>query len=253
MEETARALIATADATMARALRRVSVERGRDPRALVLVAFGGGGPLHACGLADALGMRRVFVPPWAGVLSALGLALAPERRDGLANVMRRADHLGAAELQGVRAGLLASLHDVGATGDSAVVERAWARVRYLGQGHELEVPLLPDDAPDTLATRFGTMHAERFGYELGQVAEIVSVRAALEGAWWPLSLSPSNPALGAAEHDPAGEGSRDAHVAGAMLGPCTVPLADATLRVADGWRARALEQGGWWLTKVEDA
>src|SRR6185436_11572793 len=88
---TAAAIIATADASMARALRRVSVERGIDPRSCVLVAFGGGGPLHACGLADRLGMTRVLVPPHAGVLSALGLAVAPERRTAIGSVMAQLD------------------------------------------------------------------------------------------------------------------------------------------------------------------
>ncbi len=95
MERTAEAIIAAADAAMARALRRVSVERGIDPRSCVLVAFGGGGPLHACGLADRLGMTRVLVPPHAGVLSALGLAVAPERRTAIGSVMARLDDMSA--------------------------------------------------------------------------------------------------------------------------------------------------------------
>ena len=82
VERAAEALIATADATMARALRRVSVERGVDPRDAALIAFGGGGPLHACGLAERLGMRRIVVPPHAGVLSAVGLARRPRATRG---------------------------------------------------------------------------------------------------------------------------------------------------------------------------
>src|SRR5258705_810916 len=76
----ASAIVATADARMARALRRVSVERGIDPRTCALIAFGGGGPLHGCGLAELLGIKTIIVPPHAGVLSALGLAMAAERR-----------------------------------------------------------------------------------------------------------------------------------------------------------------------------
>jgi N-methylhydantoinase A len=92
-ESTARAIIATADSAMARALRRVSVERGVDPRACTLVAFGGGGPLHACGLAEHIGVTRILVPPHAGVLSALGLAITAERREGMISVMRTAGTL----------------------------------------------------------------------------------------------------------------------------------------------------------------
>src|SRR4051812_827893 len=101
-DRVARAIIAAADASMARALRRVSVERGVDPRDCTLVAFGGGGPLHGCGLADQIGVNRVLVPPHAGVLSAVGLALARERRDAMMSVMARADDLeaGAIEVMG---------------------------------------------------------------------------------------------------------------------------------------------------------
>ena len=66
---------------MLRALRLVSVERGHDPRDFALVAFGGAGPLHACELAEELGIETVLVPEAAGVLSALGLAASDERRD----------------------------------------------------------------------------------------------------------------------------------------------------------------------------
>ena len=66
---------------MLRALRLVSVERGHDPRACALVAFGGAGPLHACELAEELEIATVLVPDAAGVLSALGLVASDERRD----------------------------------------------------------------------------------------------------------------------------------------------------------------------------
>ena len=69
------------DAAMERAVRVVTVERGVDPRELALVAFGGAGPLHACAIADALGMRAVIVPPRAGVCSAAGLLSAPFGRE----------------------------------------------------------------------------------------------------------------------------------------------------------------------------
>ncbi len=78
------------DANMARALRVVSVERGIDPRGLALVAFGGAGPLHACALAEELGIERVLVPRASGVLSALGLAVADLRRDYVGPAVRGA-------------------------------------------------------------------------------------------------------------------------------------------------------------------
>ena len=79
--EAAAGVVRVVEAEMARALRVVSVERGIDPRGLALVAFGGAGPLHACALAEELGIERVLVPFASGMLSALGLAAADLRRD----------------------------------------------------------------------------------------------------------------------------------------------------------------------------
>jgi N-methylhydantoinase A len=138
------------DAEMLRALRVVSVERGRDPRDCALVAFGGAGPLHACALADELGIGTVLVPEAAGVLSALGLALADERRDAIRTV-------------------LAPLQDAGelpADGE--------ADLRYRGQSFELTVPL-----GERLAERFHAAHEERYGYaDRGRPIELVAVRTA---------------------------------------------------------------------------
>src|SRR5207253_194448 len=72
-------VVAVACAVMARALKRVSVARGLDPRRMTLLPFGGAGALFGCQLADALGMGTIVVPPHPGALSALGLAFAPER------------------------------------------------------------------------------------------------------------------------------------------------------------------------------
>ena len=151
-ERAAEAIIATADATMARALRRVSVERGVDPRDVPLIAFGGGGPLHACGLAERLGMTRVIVPPHAGVLSAVGLALAPERREALVSVMQRADALttdGLAQRLDAVASTWRS-HEDADTADALEV-RWWVRARYEGQGYEMDIPVRPGDAPAEIA------------------------------------------------------------------------------------------------------
>lgn len=243
VRDTAAALIATADANMARALRRISVERGRDPRDLVLMAVGGGGPLHACGLADMLGMRQIYVPPWAGVLSALGLALAPERRDAMASLMQRSDQVDAAGLHARREALVHGLLEP----HEAFTVRAWVRARYLGQGHELDVPLHDEDTIDALCARFGAVHAMRFGYELDRAVELVSLRVTCEGTWWPLTFT-RPPRTTSEPFDGVDDGSMlDASVPG----PCTIRLPDATLRVADGWSARALPSGGWWLERAE--
>jgi N-methylhydantoinase A len=143
-------VIDVVNAEMLRALRVVSVERGRDPTELALVAFGGAGPLHACGLAEAIGTETVLVPESAGVLSALGLAVSDERRDHVRSEVRR----------------LAEVQDLPLEGE--------ADLRYLGQSFELTVPLGPD-----LDERFHRLHEERYGYaDRAREVELVAIRTA---------------------------------------------------------------------------
>src|SRR5438477_309151 len=85
---------------------RVSVARGLDPRRMALVPFGGAGPLFACALADALGIRRIVIPPHPGVLSALGLAAAAERVDLLTSYHRELDRLQPGDLESAFSPLL---------------------------------------------------------------------------------------------------------------------------------------------------
>jgi N-methylhydantoinase A len=164
-------------ATMARALRRVSTEQGVDPSGLALVAYGGAGPLHACALAAEIGCAAVVVPPAPGVLSALGLLLAPPRQetsrtvmaapgDDLSNVWSELEQRARAELehQGVRAGVsLSRLVDC----------------RYRGQSHELRVELTPDGRADEL---LHAAHAQAYGYAMpGEPVELVTARVVAEG------------------------------------------------------------------------
>ena len=235
-ERTAEAIIAIADAAMARALRRVSVERGVDPRSCALMAFGGGGPLHACALAELLGMRTILVPPHAGVLSALGLAIAPERRDAATSVMRATDAIDQSWF-GARLDALA----VRAANASAR-RLAWhARVRYAGQGHELDVACAPGDDGEALAARFRTAHATRYGFTLERPVEVVAVRVAATGEAVHVSFA----ATGA-----AGELAAASRAGRMLAGPHVETLADATMVVAPGWTARALDIGGWMVEKI---
>ncbi len=236
----AQAMLDIADASVARALRRVSVERGVDPRHCALVPFGGGGPLHACGLAEQLGMRTIFVPPHAGVLSALGLAITPERRERMVSVLARADAL-------ERAALRATLHRAAeGVADGESWQRTWtARMRYVGQGHELDVAAFEDDDGSMLATRFAALHAHRNGFTLDLPTEVIGVRHVASGPAHSLQLRRrgasqwNTPAL----IDDGGE--FEAHVEG----PAVVILSGATLRIAQGWGAQAHATGGWLLTR----
>jgi N-methylhydantoinase A len=144
------AVVEVVNAEMLRALRVVSVERGHDPREFALVAYGGAGPLHACALAEELGVEAVLVPAAAGVLSALGLAAGDERRDHVASHVRP----------------LGEVRDLPPEGE--------ADLRYRGQSFELTVPL-----GDELADRFHRAHDERYGYaDRAREVELVAVRTA---------------------------------------------------------------------------
>ena len=221
-ERTARAIVATADATMARALRRVSVERGIDPRSCVLIAFGGGGPLHACGLAEMLGIAKVVVPPHAGVLSALGLAMTPEKRETMSSVMRRLDELSDSQRSAILDGM----------GERRPSERprrtTFLRMRYVGQGHELDVPVTATQGSAALASAFAKLHARRYGFTLTHPVEVVSARQVAEGRGREPKLAR---AAGRAQ--------------ARLVGPKSLPLADATLWVEKGWIARQHPTGAW--------
>jgi N-methylhydantoinase A len=153
------------NAEMLRALRLVSVERGHDPRELALVAFGGAGPLHACALAEELGMEAVLVPPAAGVLSALGLAVADERRDAVRSYVCALEDAGELPAEGE------------------------AELRYRGQSFELTVPLQPQ-----LDEAFHRVHEARYGYaDRERPIELVAVRTAEVRPGPPLELPTAEP------------------------------------------------------------
>jgi N-methylhydantoinase A/oxoprolinase/acetone carboxylase beta subunit len=155
------AVIDVVNAELVRALRVVSVEQGLDPRDFALVAFGGAGPLHACALAEELGLTDVLVPAAAGVLSAVGLVAADERRDFVRSFVAP----------------LAEAGELPAEGE--------ADLRYAGQSFELTVPLGP-----RLAERFHDAHRERYGYaDTAQPLELVAVRTAEVRAAIPVEVS----------------------------------------------------------------
>ena len=142
-EQLARGVIRVANANMERALRVVSLERGHDPRDFTLVAFGGAGPLHACELADGLGMKRVLVPRYPGVLSALGMLMADVTRDYARTVLLNGADASVESLSQLLADMeTASRLDLQSkdSPDSDVAFTAWADMRYVGQGYELSIP-----------------------------------------------------------------------------------------------------------------
>ena len=191
---TAEGVVRVVDTNMELAVRRVTVERGVDPRGLALVAFGGAGPLHACALADALGMAVVIVPARAGVLSAAGILTAPTRRDLVRSWPDPADHAGlgaalAALSERAVAGLGVGVGAGRPPAPAAVEVTTALDCRYRGQSHELTVP--------TVAA-FAAEHRRRNGYDLADVpVEVVALRAAAGAGVAGVPRRPARP-------DPAG-------------------------------------------------
>ncbi|MCO6417367.1 hydantoinase/oxoprolinase family protein [Siccirubricoccus sp. KC 17139] len=175
-----------AASNMIRALKAVSSERGRDPRGFALVAFGGNGPLFAAGMAEALGMRRVVIPPSAGVFSAVGL-LASEVEVHLSRSWRRpVAGLDPAALEEAAAALEAEARErllaQGFAPARIAVQRT-ATLRYSGQSFELLVPFAAGDSPAALAEGFGAEHERTYGHRAGaaEPVEIVALQAVGRG------------------------------------------------------------------------
>jgi N-methylhydantoinase A/oxoprolinase/acetone carboxylase beta subunit len=241
---TAEGVLAVVDANMERALRAVSVERGVDPRGLALVAFGGAGPLHACALADALAMPAVIVPARAGVLSAVGLLTAPQRRDLVRSWPTPGDHTGLAaaraELADRARALVAAPTGRGGVRDDDVIEVATALdCRYRGQSHELTV----DDV-----AAFHDEHRRRNGYARpDDPVEVVALRATATRppAVEPEALPPPDRLAERAER-----GAGDAHQPPEVVGPAVIAEPDCTVWVAEGWVARPSVAGALVLRRT---
>ncbi len=254
VEEAAAGIIRIANEHMVQALRVISVQRGVDPREHVLVSFGGAGGLHVCALAEALGMHRALVPVHAGVLSALGMLVAPRAR----------------QLSRTRAGLLAeadegplreelqSLAERGrrelfAEGVAAADIDADFKVdlRYQGQTATLTLPWR-----DVGRTReaFHEEHERRYGHRLGTPVELVNIRASLHGRPPDITLPKlaerTGGAVGPQYARLAGYADdvpvwRREHLQSAQLvtGPALITETVATTYLPAGWRCRVDETG----------
>jgi len=172
----AQAALDVARASMRRALGVMTLQRGEDPRATPLVAFGGGGGLHAADLAASLAMPCALVPTAPGVLSALGMATAEPRAERSLAVLAPLSRMNARERSAqVRALEREALRELAESGQrrSGAECEASLDLRYEGQSFELRVPLLGGD----LRTRFAARHRELYGYTLDdREVELVNLR-----------------------------------------------------------------------------
>ncbi len=162
LEEFAAGVIRVVNATMEKAIRVVSIERGYDPRRFSLVAFGGAGGLHACELAQALGIPRVIVPALPGALSAFGILVSNVIKDDSRTVVWRVtETLPLAKLERefrqLSEAARKAFHSEGWTGK--IHEQRSIDTRYRGQGYELSIPFTRN-----LLRDFHRAHAQRYGY-----------------------------------------------------------------------------------------
>jgi len=247
LRECAEGIRRVAGAEMVRALRVMTVERGVDPRALALLAFGGAGPLHATAIAAELGMTKILCPRASGVLAALGLVVSDRRRDAQRSVLLAGSAFTA---ERVRKAIAALARRVG-PGDRLVS----AELRYRGQAFELAVECGEGPAPDALRDAFAAAHERAYGYRdpEGDV-ELVTLR---------VTATEAGPEVDAAAAGAAGAGATastrrawfdgEEHEATVLTGepapgtevtgPAICELPEATLAVPPGW-AGVVEPSG---------
>jgi N-methylhydantoinase A len=265
-------VVQIANAVMEQALRRVSVERGYDPRRFTLLPFGGAGPLHACELADALGVRQILVPPFPGVLSAYGMLVADVVHDAAQTILLPAATLieGAHPLieryTTLAQGVAEVLRGEGFTDPQIEVA---LDLRYRGQSYELTVPLalpLCEASVAAAVAAFHTAHAQRYGYAMpDEPVMVVTLRVAGRGP----GARPQLPqtAIGGEDATAARMGERkvwfdasgpllttlyDRAQLGAgnvLVGPALVLQYDATVLITPAWRGRVDSFGNLWLER----
>ena len=189
VEEVARGVIRVADANMVNALKLVSVNRGHDPRDFTLIAFGGGGPMHAAALARELNIPRLIVPIHPAVFSAFGMLLSDMRRDIL--LTRLVDLKAAAgeKIASVYAdleGMALEEYAVDGVGREAIALERFADMRYAGQEHTVKVPFpagpVTAESIAEANSRFHGAHEREFTFRLGSPVVIVNFHLVATGA-----------------------------------------------------------------------
>ncbi len=262
LRETALGILSVANATMARALRRVTVERGVDGRDCTLLAFGGGGPMHAAGLAELYGLSEIIVPAASSAFSALGcltadFAFVQQRTIRLpladAAAAEMAERLAELERE-VTAPLLAN----GIPATEIGIEPV-ALLRYAAQTDTLPIPFTPPLEPTTLRAEFQARHLAQFGYATGEDCVVEALRVQARRP----SVTPmARPAVG---RPPRPAHSRPCTFPGAgtiatailpreavtepVAGPAIIEDAWSTVIVPPGWQARGDAMGNLFLTR----
>jgi N-methylhydantoinase A/oxoprolinase/acetone carboxylase beta subunit len=257
VEEAALGIHRVLNAQMAEAIRLVSIGRGIDPRGYALLPLGGGGPMHACALAEELGISSIVIPPRPGVLAAAGLLGAPVEHEIAAAFPVKLAELNPAEMEAAlrdldeRCGALMT-----AEGAENPDIRHFADVCYIGQSYHLEVPLIGD-----LYENFLAAHARVYGHSTRIPAKIVNLRtvhrshagsvaagATTRGSAKPPGTRRIRVAAGTVQ---AAIWDRDSIAPGQKIpGPAIVEQSDTTTLVEPGWTARLTDSGALLLERT---
>ena len=253
-----------ADATMARALRRVTVERGIDGRKASLLAFGGAGPMHAAGLAREFGISQVIVPAVSSGFSALGCLVADVSHSQQRTVRMTRDNWNVSRFETIRAELAEPLRsplEARGLGPRIVTENI-ALMRYAAQNYTVEVAFTAPTDADRLETDFHRAHEALYGFATDEEWVVQGVRVQVSV---PSEIAMPEPA-GGRENIPRTRGScwfapdapvdtprfeRDGLVQGEILaGPAIVGDALSTIVVPPGWHCRPDALGNLFLEET---
>ena len=190
IEETSEGIVSIANSHMAQALRSISVEKGYDPKQFRLCCFGGAGGLHICALADALGMTQAMIPVHAGVFSALGMLIAPVKRNSSHSYQRSLTHADENEIMQVftelKAKALDELNQEQIASSEALIEYS-ADMRYSGQSSSLN---LAWEGIEITKQKFHELHKIRYGHQLHTEPEIVNLRLSAQAQRQDFSIEP---------------------------------------------------------------
>jgi N-methylhydantoinase A len=267
--DAAKGIVDVANATMTRALRAVSTERGRDLRGLTLMAYGGGGPLHAVSLCEHAGVQRIVVPPFPGVFSAVGLLVAGDRLDYAHSIERdlidvKPEDVGEA-FETMRSAAARDLAAAGRDIDVSTIQLT-LDVRYSHQPQEVSLPLESLDAYDAGAVTdaFKRAHELEFGFAGDGTLRLSRMRARVTSPNDRVSMAE----LVEAQEVDATEDTgieRDAYFGKALGsmptpvvtsrlgldrdGPLIIEEETTTIVVPPGWRARTDRFANVWLER----
>jgi len=266
LEEAAIGILEIADAHMERAIRVISVERGHDPRDYALLAFGGGGPLHGCSVAERLGISTVIVPSTAGVLSALGMLMANVKRDRVQSVLKLSSEISERELEALYSAMADQIfEELNISDSSAMRLMREIEFRYRGQAYEIPISVERELRLSQLEAQFHETHQKLFGYSLtDHPTEIVSLRVEgivhadsielprvaecserLEPKTREIYLSPNQPST-ANIYDRSTLRLNDT-----IAGPAVIEGSDSTILVPNDWKLR-IDQYGTAILERDD-